>query len=216
MNKKAFKNSSSSRSVFMRDIKSFLLRPYPALQACGVTRPEGVRGFTLIELLVVVLIIGILAAVALPQYEKAVEKSRMAEAVQVVSSLQKAVDIYVMTNGYPSDGIIRFVADEPDVALDIDVTSNLNCPEGDTECYSKYFQYGAHCQNYLGGAVCSVDAVRCNNEACNDAGKYALSTSSQAVGNWRNYCLYHPSLYTQGESLCKSLESLGYESEEDE
>ncbi len=57
------------------------------------------KGFTLIELLVVVLILGILAAVAVPQYERSVEKSRAAEAFALARGLHLAQEEYKMSNG---------------------------------------------------------------------------------------------------------------------
>lgn len=61
------------------------------------------KGFTLIELLVVVLILGILAAMAMPQYFKAVERSRMTEAVTLLANIADAQQRkYMQVNRYAS------------------------------------------------------------------------------------------------------------------
>ena len=57
------------------------------------------QGFTLLELLVVVLIIGILAGIALPQYENAVEKSRVAEAQLILKDMFVAQQECVLRTG---------------------------------------------------------------------------------------------------------------------
>ncbi|MBO4556484.1 MAG: prepilin-type N-terminal cleavage/methylation domain-containing protein [Elusimicrobiales bacterium] len=58
------------------------------------------KGFTLIELLVVVLIMGILASVAMPQYFRAVEKSRASEAIDALSAIASAQERAYMQKGH--------------------------------------------------------------------------------------------------------------------
>ena len=77
------------------------------------------KAFTLIELLVVVLIIGILAAVAVPQYEKAVIKTRYASLKFLTKSIADAQEIYYLANGEYSN---RF--DQLDVDAGTPSTSN--------------------------------------------------------------------------------------------
>ena len=81
---------AASRKVVIRD----LIKLFQALPRLFST-----RGFTLIELLVVVLIIGLLTAVAVPQYKIAVEKALFAEAVTQLKALAHAEKIYFLANG---------------------------------------------------------------------------------------------------------------------
>ena len=84
------------------------------------------RAFTLIELLVVVLIIGILAAVALPQYQVAVMKSRFATLIPLVRTVKEAQEAYYLSNNKYSTSFEELDVEVPgDTEAQTDVDGRL-------------------------------------------------------------------------------------------
>ena len=98
-------------------------------------------GFTLIELLVVVLIIGILAAVALPQYQKAVRKARLSEVATTFNAISKGIDMYLLENGHQAI-YVPFSGTNATAQLDIDIP----CATKDSgDCYTKVGSWAYYC-----------------------------------------------------------------------
>ena len=146
------------------------------------------KGFTLIELLVVVLIIGILAAIALPKYKKTVEKTKLSEALMNIKTIEDALNIEMLLG-----------KDTPSPLNELDI----NLPgAGEVVYTTQNFSY------YVTGIPLSlngfwaIDVSRNNNS-------YTLNTriKLQADGQLATVRNCFTNNTEMGQYICHSLES---------
>ena len=160
------------------------------------------KGFTLIELLVVVLIIGILSAIALPQYQKAVIKSRVATILPILKSVKDAEEVFYMDNGYYTT----------DLSL-LDVHLPANCSAitgGDGGLYScgDYFILDAD-GSTVGAATNAGKIIASYCPGANDSWEHCTGARSFTIrfyyaqtGNTANKLICYP-LNEAGQQDCK-------------
>ncbi|GHT39727.1 hypothetical protein FACS189437_03910 [Bacteroidia bacterium] len=145
------------------------------------------KGFTLIELLVVILIIGILAAVAVPQYNRTVAKTRAAEALSKINVLYQALERYKLAAGsYPALDPAPTLSQMNQV-LDVDL--NLS---------SEFANFNYYPHAYV--------AIRYNKNGCTYYIAKGLSTSTSVTMHKKGNtgCWAYDS-NPRGQEVCRSI-----------
>ena len=149
------------------------------------------KGFTLLELLVVVLIIGILASIALPQYTRAVEKAKVAEALTTIKSIEDAIHRLLLEK----DNVEDITFDMLDIEF-----ANASGETYTTENFEYGFLGDSTYDSYTG-----IYARRTNNSY--ELVKTIDAISSPTPVNFR-FCYTHDT--DIGEYICESLRHQGW------
>ena len=129
--------------------------------------PRNQRGFTLVELMIVVIIVGILAAVAIPMYQGATERAKASEAVAALGTIRGAMRVYFAEHGtYVNAAFV----DDAEVAA----TGVLDVSENDL--LGRYFS--SECYTFDGAPDATSFSIECAGGAAGNAAPYASEVSS--------------------------------------
>ena len=146
------------------------------------------KGFTLFEVLIVVIILGTLAVIAIPTYNKLIRKSRVADGLHVLDMLVNAQDKYYIEHGYYAENITSLNApfketrrvDPSNPFVDI-VTTNFT--------YTKNFRKNCiEARSNIGGNYTLVknfqkrDKVICMGNDCANVEDYVDAIGEDAYG----------------------------------
>ena len=150
------------------------------------------KGFTLIEILVVVLIIGILAAIAIPQYRMAVTKSKVASILPIMRRWKDALMEYKLQHGSYSAGAVG--SGFPDMnTLGVNFPDDWEC-DGSAECWNDYWDC------FLNNPA----DVSCSHQIDDNNTFYIFMHQPDNGTNTAGMITCEPE-GTEGEKICKAL-----------